>query len=79
MRWRTRRRSPVHDEVGLAGHRQTELGQLVLVHNDEHGSGAFLGKRRLYRGHRAQSVAPGLVDDQIVARVRREQLLELHR
>ena len=63
---------PVHDEVGLARHRQTELGQLVLVHDDEHGSGTFLGKRRLHRGHRAQSVAPSLVDDQIVAGVRRE-------
>lgn len=70
---------PVHDEVGLAGHRQAELGELVLVHDDEHGGGAFLGKRRLNGGHCAQSVAPRLVDDQIVARVRREQLLELNR
>ena len=69
----------MHREVRLDLHGKAELGQLRLVHDDEHRRGAVFHQKRLGLRHRVERITASLVDHEVVRGMLGEQLLELRR
>ena len=69
----------VHHEVRLDLYGKAELGQLRLVHDNEHRRGTVFHQKRLSLRHRVERIATRFVNHQVMRWMLGEQLLELRR